>query len=202
MSLYTLIKNKEGFPTLKYFSVSSPACATHADRQSGRGFTLLETLIAVTILMVAIVGTLSLVSQGLRAAFVAKDQVTAFYLTFEAAEYVKNMRDSNSLAGDLWLSGDMAACTGANGCTIDMSTKPPTVSSCPVTGCALLKYDSTDSFYNYASGEDTTFVRTVKVAETVAGVEAVIDVEVLWKTGNFDRSFSIRENMFNWQRNF
>ena len=60
-----------------------------------KGFTLLETLVAVAILMVAIVGALSLVSRGLSAAFVAKDQVTAFYLTVEAVEDIKNWRESN-----------------------------------------------------------------------------------------------------------
>lgn len=166
-----------------------------------KGFTLLETLVAVAILMVAIVGALSLVSRGLSAAFVAKDQITAFYLTVEAVEYIKNLRDSNILDNEDWLDEDIEECMEASGCTIDMSRVPPKVKECNGT-CAPLKYDPIDNFYNYKNGNDTTFVRTVKVTETVADVEAVIDVVVTWKTGGLDRSFSIRENMFNWARNF
>ncbi|MCH7597474.1 prepilin-type N-terminal cleavage/methylation domain-containing protein [Patescibacteria group bacterium] len=166
-----------------------------------KGFTLLETLVAVAILMVAIVGALSLVSRGLSAAFVAKDQVTAFYLTVEAVEYIKNLRDSNILDNEDWLDEDIEECMEGDGCTIDMSRVPPKVKECDET-CAPLKYDPIDNFYNYKNGNDTTFVRTVKVTETVADVEAVIDVVVTWKTGGLDRSFTIRENMFNWARNF
>jgi type II secretory pathway pseudopilin PulG len=48
------------------------------------GFTLLETLVAVSVLMIAITATFTAAQSGLSAAIEAKDQVVAFYLAQEA----------------------------------------------------------------------------------------------------------------------
>src|ERR1035437_529341 len=60
------------------------------------GFSLIETLIAVSILMIAIAGPLSLVQAGLFSSIHQRNQVTATYLAQEALEYIKNIRDTNS----------------------------------------------------------------------------------------------------------
>ncbi len=60
------------------------------------GFSLIETLIAITILMIAITGPLSLVQAGLFSSNHERNEVTAIYLAQEAIEFIKNVRDSNS----------------------------------------------------------------------------------------------------------
>src|SRR3989338_5317255 len=45
-----------------------------------RGFTLIETLIAVLLLSVAVTGPLTIASKGLTATLTAKDQFVAYYL--------------------------------------------------------------------------------------------------------------------------
>jgi len=74
---------------------------------------------------------MSFTQSGLRAAFVSRDQITGFYLAQDAIEYVKNVRDNNSIrllnvgAGDdpnSWV-GDLENCFVDNisesGCTVD-----------------------------------------------------------------------------------
>lgn len=61
------------------------------------GFTIVETLVAISILTIALTGPLSIVAQSLRASFYSRDQVTAYYLAQEAIEYIRNTRDNNSL---------------------------------------------------------------------------------------------------------
>src|SRR5258708_2821268 len=67
-------------------------CATRV-----RGFTLLETMVAVTLLAVAIVAPMQLTAQSLASAYYARDEVTAFYLAQEGIEAVRNVRDNNIL---------------------------------------------------------------------------------------------------------
>ena len=49
-----------------------------------KGFTLIETLVAVSLLTVAIVAPMTLTARSLSAAYYARDQITAFHLAQEA----------------------------------------------------------------------------------------------------------------------
>jgi len=63
-----------------------------------RAFTLIETLVAITILTLAIVGPLYAANRAIVAARTSRDQLTATYLAQEAIEYVRLMRDDDFLA--------------------------------------------------------------------------------------------------------
>lgn len=72
------------------------------------GFTILETLVAIAILIIAITGPLAIVAQSLRSSYFSRDQITAYYLAQEAIEYVRNTRDTFGLdqenhSGTDWL---------------------------------------------------------------------------------------------------
>lgn len=68
-------------------------------------FTLVETMVAISVLMLAILGPLSIASSGIRNSAFAKDQVTAYYLAQEGIEIIRLERDSYSLSGKD-ISGD------------------------------------------------------------------------------------------------
>lgn len=75
-----------------------------------RGFTLLETLVAVMILSLAVAGPLYVADRALVAAHISRDQLTASYLAQEGIEYIRSMRDREFLyahdSGDLTASDD------------------------------------------------------------------------------------------------
>jgi len=60
-----------------------------------RGFTLIETMVAISILMLALIAPMSLATESLTVAFYARNQITAFYLAQEGIEIVRSVRDSN-----------------------------------------------------------------------------------------------------------
>ena len=66
-------------------------------KTSQAGMTLIETLVAITILTVAIVSPMSLTMQSLSASYYARDQVIAFNLAQEAIESLRARRDANIL---------------------------------------------------------------------------------------------------------
>ena len=51
-----------------------------------KAFTLVESLISITILMISVAAPLNLASQGLIAAGIAQRQIVAFYLAQDATE--------------------------------------------------------------------------------------------------------------------
>ena len=63
-----------------------------------RGFTLVETMIAVTIVTLSVAGPLYGASRAFVAAEISRDHLIASYLASEGIEYVREMRDDEYLA--------------------------------------------------------------------------------------------------------
>lgn len=179
--LLVLLKTKNY--QLKTFSV-----------QPFRGFTLIETFVAITILLSAIAGPLTIASKGLSSAFIAKDQTVASYLAQEGVEYIRWKRDGNSLSSRPWLTG-LAACTDAT-CYIDSAAD--TVSACSGS-CPALRYNATSGFYTYnASDPATAYTRTIRLT-TIGSDEVHASVTITWFAAGSSHSFFAVENMFNWE---
>ena len=71
--------------------------------QLGQG--ILETTIAIGVIVTALVGTVSLVSFTLRSSVSTLNRLIAQNLSWEGIEVAVNLRDSNFLAGDLFDTG-------------------------------------------------------------------------------------------------
>ena len=157
------------------------------------GFTLIETFVAISVLLTAVAGPLTIASKGLSSAMIAKDQITAFYLGQDAIEFLRHRKDTNALRGDPWLTGLEACLSGA--CLVD--SKEDSLTSCGGT-CPLLRYNES-GFFTYTLGNETNFRRDVRIT-SLNDHEASIAVTVSWTTvGGFVRSFVIKEHIFDWQ---
>src|SRR5581483_1302667 len=69
-----------------------------------QGFTLVEALVALSILLIGVIGPLSVAARNVSNKTLARDTVTAGFLAQEAIEYVRQMRDSQSFSspGSNW----------------------------------------------------------------------------------------------------
>lgn len=63
-----------------------------------RSFTLLESIVAIYVFMMGIVGAMTLANQSLSAAAVFKDELVAANLAQEGIELLRNMRDTDFLS--------------------------------------------------------------------------------------------------------
>ena len=168
---------------------------THYSLLTNKGFTLVESLVAISIILIAVAGPLTIVSKNLAYARFARDQITAFYLAQEAVEFVRNTRDNNVKAGKNWLKG-LNDCSRGKVCTIDSAANE--VRRCSMDLCDPLKLSSS-GIYGYLTGTDTIFTREVSIQEIVNNREATLDITVRWTGGPLQRNFTIREHILNWQ---
>lgn len=162
-----------------------------------RAFTLIETLVAISVLLISLAGPLTLAVQSLNSAYYARDQITAFYLAQEAVEYVRAVRDQNYLSGTPWLS-DIDDCLDTS-CTVNFPDFTHAV--CSGTCDPVLVNEAT-GLYGDDTGDASVYTR-VMTLETIEGVdsEVIIQVTVSWQTRGRDRQFTINEHLLNWLGN-
>jgi hypothetical protein len=166
-----------------------------------RGFSLVETLVAVSILMMAVASPLTIASRGLSSAQFARDQIIAFHLAREATEFIRNQRDTNMIPDGVdpatWLN-NIGACMSPSVCAVD----PLTMSffACPGGVCPVLR-KSPSGVYGYdASWVATPFTRSITINEVVPSVEVAAQVTMSWSTGVLTKSFTITDHFFNWRQ--
>lgn len=192
-------------------------------REAGRrGFTILESLVAIAILLVALTGPMVFAQQSLRASRLAGDQITAFYLAQDAIELVKHVRDQNSLYlyREEWLTG-LATCLASEsvtdgGCQLSSSEWTEGNETSAVVACAAncWVYEQNGFFgifgKNPSAGsppENPRFSRRVRIMAADGSTlvpansdEALIEVDVSWSTLGVSsvRHVLVREHIYNW----
>lgn len=183
-----------------------------------KGFTLIEVLVAVFILITAVVVPLTIGSKGIFYANVVRDQSIASYLAQEAMEYVRVVRDNafleesinaQSIASNAWSSFvntisncDVTGNTSAPGCVIDIERN--IFEQCS-SGCELW-IDGNGKYTTEKSGgtEKSTFTRIIKTSQegefnTSNSSRTKVEVTVTWKTNSLERSVTITNYLTPWQ---
>ena len=142
---------------------------------NNHGFTIIETLVAIAILMISIAGPLAVASKSLTAALYAKDQMTASYLVQEGVEHFRNLKDNNPNLGNNGI-GWYSSILGGNCKTSNNS-------------CDLLVDDPV---------YDSQFTRKYYYI-TFSGNndEIALTVFVTWKHGTVDNETSITTELTN-----
>jgi prepilin-type N-terminal cleavage/methylation domain-containing protein len=186
------------------------------------GFSLVETLVSITILLVIIIGPMSISSSAARSTSFASEQVIAFFLAQEGAEIAQKSRDdillkyfldpsdSNYIA-DPWTEfADEAVsvyerCFEASGCGLELNSDAngtiKTPLSCLGTNCKLY-YDASGqrSRYTHTPGanETTPYTRVINFEE-VSDNEIRVSSTVYWRTGSIRESqqVSVETYLFN-----
>src|SRR3989344_6351960 len=157
------------------------------------GFSLLETTIAIAIMVSAILGPMGLSSQSIRSASVARNTIVASNLAQEGLELVRVFRHNNRLAGQSWIQG-LDTCLSANGCRID--ARDLSVQACAAV-CVPLKFDDSLKLYNYSSGADTIFSRTITISN-ITDDEIKVRASVKWNDKLGDQFFNLETSAFHW----
>ena len=180
-----------------------------------QGFVLVETIVAVSIILLVVPAILSMTTRGISLESYARSQMTANYLAEEGVEFIRNRRDANLLDyenGNLSTHWDDGFSGGSlcksHPCTIDplagsgsiIGTCPGgNITSNPPSNCYRV-YVDTNGFYSPASsGKATEFWRGVTVADIPSHPnEHVITSTVIWRSQFLQKSVTVTGYITNW----
>lgn len=185
-------------------------------RRLPSGFTLIEAMIAVSILALSVAGPLIGASRAIVLAQISRDQLIATYLAQEGIEYIRAMRDDaylnaykangSTVSSSAWVdftSGSNAwsitQCVGTP-CTLDPARSMgygSTLSLNAYTGNAPL-YLNNGIYTQQAVGTKTAFTRTIQ-ANDVSATEEVATSTVSWSFHNMPYTVTVVDHMTPWQ---
>lgn len=191
-----------------------------------KAFTLVETLVAISVMTLATLAPFAAVQQVMRASNISHDQIIASSLAQEAVEYVRFVRYTNWLKSEENEGGTGAYdpmkglnnvsgpdCRNNKRCTIDARKTP--YSGSTLQGAAYCTASGTNAcqkLYRTASGlytqdatetdgtanTETEFLRYISIDESTEGEGYVtVTVHVTW-TDKGSHTLVLQENLYNW----
>jgi len=165
--------------------------------QNKNGFTLVEALVALSILIVGIISGFILVTKALYDVTIIQDRLTASFLAQEGIEFVRQIRDSNyvkTINGTLtpWNEG-----LADDSYLVSSIGNPPTSIKLLPYDDKILKYNSNTGLYNYDTGQDTVFKRKITITNLPPNeilVQSIMD----WTSKGVNFHLVVEDRLFNW----
>lgn len=171
-----------------------------------KGFTLIETLVAVTILALAIAGPMYAASRTLIAAQNSKNQLTASHLAQEGVEYMRRLRDNRYLSNKsnpdqafADFVGNVSSCTSAAPCKVDVLSGSMTGSHSACGASCPLYINASGQYAIAPSGTASLFTRKVHVVSRPVDFEADVVSRVEWTFKGVTYNVEVIDTLKSWQ---
>jgi prepilin-type N-terminal cleavage/methylation domain-containing protein len=157
-----------------------------------KGFTLIESMIAIALIVSGITGLMVLVNRSMGFANLAFNQLTAANLAQEGIELVRNIRDNNWMNNRDWLTGLNAGIYQIDyldGELIDLSEREE----------QPLFFDENNGYsYIYSSDGETFYYRKIELT-LISTNELSVKSIVTWSAKGGKNFETIAEDhLFNW----
>ncbi len=157
--------------------------------ESRSGQLLVESLIAVSLLVIGLFGIFSLLSRSLSLNRLAADSYVATYLAAEGIEVARNILDANAIQKKAWNDGF------SNG---DYEVEYNSVSLTPNQD-RFLAFSPTTDLYSYSGNLKTRFKRVVRIF-LVSSNEIRVNSIVNWTTlGSGSYQVNLEDHFMNWR---
>ncbi len=173
-------------------------------KKNSRGLTLMETTIALGILMMGILASLLLMNGSFRFSHQSEYEIVVVNLAREGLEIVRTMRnnysDSNdfnifNLSGDHYYAFDAITTNSLSDVNVHQVSGVTQASQC--SACRL--YFTNGRYLHTVGGAPTIFRRLIKIKSTNHDYDKKIISEVSWQVKNVNYSYSVETYLSDWQ---
>ena len=167
----------------------------HRELRDQRGQTLVELMIAMSVMSIGFLGVFAVLSQSLGLNRVVANQYIASNLAAEGIEVVKNIADSNVVRGDEWNKG---LSNDKFGVQYDTETLED-VNKDWANRKLPLNFNPDTGIYSYDGRTPTNFVRTITI-NNISLNEIQVESEVRWRDrGGTEFEVVLEDRFFNWR---
>ncbi len=198
---------------IKFLKQKNKAFVPYETKGFRSGFTLVETLIAVSIFTVSLLGIMSVLASSISNTTYTKQKMVATYLAQEGVEYVRNMRDTYifyTSNGD-WngFTGKLSSCGVGSECGLNTSlfsnlADANLIKKCVDSPNICKVYLNNGSYNTNSTGTDSGFTRKIWMtkADGLPFINSVNEVKIYsrvdWTQGSGKYNMTFSENLFNW----
>lgn len=160
-----------------------------------KGYSLIEVLVAISILMLSIIGPITIAAKSIQSAQYVRQQNTAFFLAQEGITIANTLRNDSALLATLypefdswaWVqSGGLGVCFQSTGCNIDFrdNTLTSNVTSCATESDCTMSFDENASRakYQLQQGPLSPYTR-ILTFDLISPEEVVVVSTVKWNSG-------------------
>ena len=165
--------------------------------KSESGFSMIETIVAIGVILTGLISVMALLSQGFRSVRVASDRLVASNLTQEAIEVVINIRDTNWIADQGWLTNIPFTTTGiVNYNSTDVNIVAPSSFCINLVGGVYI---------HGAPPCNTLFERHVEIIDRNEDIDGnsvdYIEVRAIveWTQGSITRTVTAVDHLYDWR---
>lgn len=181
---------------------------THNKRK--RGFTILELIVAIFIIITGIVAAASLITYSISAVIIGKSQIIATSLAQEGLEVIRNIRDNNwhciadpecnLIGGDEYPThwkDELGVCAPPTGCQVEYSDLKNDLIA--YTGNSLkLSTENGYGYYQYTIGDSTRFYRKITITD-ISDEEIKVVSEVTYTERTKSYSVAAEDRLYDWK---
>jgi len=169
-----------------------------------KGFTLIEVVVSVTILMIGAVGVYVIFNRVISVPSRVSSKFTGAYLAQEGVEIIRNIRDTNWIEGEDWNNGLTVNCPTGCDCTTGCEADYTTGTNDP-DAVLLRNYAEKrlrmhqNKFFGYTPGKPSPYTREIILTQPNANA---MDVEVIvrWELKGEQKEFRVKERLYNWHQ--
>ncbi len=183
----------------------------HSSKEIQKGFTIIESLVAISLILIAVTTVFSIAQFGISTISAVRNRTMAMFLAQEAQEIVKNMKDSNlhklSMGEDIeWLEGIVdgaTSCGQGSPCGYDIYDQfedEPVLFICEddqADGNCGVRDNGRVVYQGDSGGTETGFLREIVIEETIPKYEARIQVTVS-RPGTSFEPFKVTNVIYSW----